>query len=440
MSNFNLSNYLYDFFLCAAGYGIAFYFLNTVLKKRFFTVFPAVITAFATFTIVFVCSDLNAFLKSLISVCVLTAGCFVLFKDKPLEVITYAVLAQYILDITEIIAGGIFSIIFRLNTFKVFEWTVYRMHFSSYARVFDILLFSLIFGKIARGGRTLKNKYRFLFCGIIFAFFLSTNILFLVFTYLNPPTFFFDYRQALMYAVVFSLIFVLTLIVIFFFTEISRGFQRESRLIFLESGYNNLQEQINVRKHNEEQVRKLRHDMQNHLQNIKTLLESGESDSAVRLLEQAAGNLASALPERTFNTGNKFIDAILFSKHAVCQSKGVSFECSVEYSEEIRIDAADLSSLLSNLLDNAIEAASQTDAPFVKISIFKYNAYCAVCVENSYSGFIKHNAAELISTKPDASLHGYGTQIINEIALKYDGNFSWEARENRFIATVLLKI
>lgn len=437
-----LSNYLFDFFLCAAGCGIAYYFLNTVLKKRFFTVFPAAITALVNSVIVYLCADLNAFLKSLISVCVLTAGCFVLFKDGPAEKITYSVLAQYILNITEIMTGGVFSIVFRLNIFQVFEWTFYRMHFSAYARIFDILIFALFFKTIVRSEQTLKNKYRFLFCGIICAFFISTNILFLIFTDLNPDTFSFSYKEAFMYTTMFSLVFVMSLIVIFFFTEISRGFRRDSRLIFLESGYNNLKEQINVRSHNEEQFRKLRHDMQNHLLNIKTLLESGESESAVRLLNQTAGSLANAFPDRAFNTGNKYIDAILFSKHAVCRGKSISFEYSVEYPDEIKIDAADLSSLLSNLLDNAIEAASQTDKPFVKISIFKYNAYCAVCTENSFVGrdHLKHNAAELISTKPDITLHGCGTQIINEIALKYDGNFSWETTENTFIATVLLKL
>ena len=111
--------------------------------------------------------------------------------------------------------------------------------------------------------------------------------------------------------------------------------------------------------------------------------------------------------------------------------------------KEIKIDAVDLSSLLSNLLDNAIESAAQTSSPFVKLAILKYNAYYTICVDNSYGGkkcLDESASGMLISTKFDSALHGYGTQIISDIAQKYDGNYSWEALENKFTSTVLLKI
>ena len=102
----------------------------------------------------------------------------------------------------------------------------------------------------------------------------------------------------------------------------------------------------------------------------------------------------------------------------------------------------DLSSLLSNLLDNAVEAAAQTTEPFVRLTITKYNAYYTICVENSYMGkkSLKGSVGALISTKSDKAPHGYGTQIISDIAQKYDGNYSWEAQESRFISTVIMII
>ena len=46
----------------------------------------------------------------------------------------------------------------------------------------------------------------------------------------------------------------------------------------------------------------------------------------------------------------------------------------------------------------------------------------------------------LISTKDDTALHGYGTQIISDIAQKYGGSYSWEAQNDKFVTTVLIKI
>lgn len=57
-----------------------------------------------------------------------------------------------------------------------------------------------------------------------------------------------------------------------------------------------------------------------------------------------------------------------------------------------------------------------------------------------YKEFIKESAGALISTKTDKALHGYGTQIISDIAQKYDGSYSWEAQDNKFVSTVLIKI
>lgn len=89
-----------------------------------------------------------------------------------------------------------------------------------------------------------------------------------------------------------------------------------------------------------------------------------------------------------------------------------------------------------------MEAAAQTTEPFIRLTIAKYNAYYTICVENSYKGkeFLKEGVGVLISTKSDKALHGYGTQIISDIAQKYDGNYTWDAQENRFISTVIMVI
>ncbi len=90
-----------------------------------------------------------------------------------------------------------------------------------------------------------------------------------------------------------------------------------------------------------------------------------------------------------------------------------------------------MSSLLSNLLDNAIEAAQQTETSYIKFEIFKYKAYYDICVENSFMGknSIVHSGFHLLSTKSNSVMHGYGTQIIEDIARKYDGDSTWNGEE-----------
>ncbi|MBD9062240.1 MAG: GHKL domain-containing protein, partial [Ruminococcaceae bacterium] len=228
---------------------------------------------------------------------------------------------------------------------------------------------------------------------------------------------------------------------IYFYTEISKGYQRDSKLFLLENNFNSLMEQIIVQKQNSEKTKKIRHDMKNHLTNIRFLIDSGETTAAMSLLDQVTDNVKKIVSE-TIDTGNSFVDAVLLSKTALCREKDIDFSYSVQPLENIKIGAADLSSLLSNLLDNAVEAAAQTTEPFVRLTITKYNAYYTICVENSYMGkkSLKESVGALISTKSDKAPHGYGTRIISDIAQKYDGNYSWEAQESRFISTVIMII
>ena len=91
---------------------------------------------------------------------------------------------------------------------------------------------------------------------------------------------------------------------------------------------------------------------------------------------------------------------------------------------------------------NAFEAAEQSEKAFVKFKMFKYNAYWTVYTENSYSsGIVLERTLHLLSsTKPDKFQHGYGSQIIKDIALKYNGEVTWEADGEIFKTIVLLKI
>lgn len=432
-----MESVILEFGLCVIESVIMFLFFNSLFKKRFHTAFPILLCILINSVIEFLCSDLNMGAKSFVAVCALFVGCSVLYKEKTTIKVAYSFLSLYILYIVDIIFGNIFSLLVNRSIMELlFTTLIYRMIFSLIIKAIDALTFILIY-KMVSEIEPSKNKYRFLFCVITFAFW-AVAAVFLQ----NYPSAELSEAETVMYTLISSLFFAMSLIVIYFFTEISKGFQRDSKLFLLENNFNSLQEQIVVQQQNSDKIQKLRHDMKNHLSNVRSLIESGEISDAVMLLDKAAENVNLSQAEKVINTGNSFADAILLSKAALCSDKSIDFTYSVQPLENISIDVVDLSSLLSNLLDNAIESAAQTSAPYVKIVIVKYNVYYTICVENSYKGkeFLKEGEGVLLSTKSDKALHGYGTQIISDISRKYDGSFSWEAQENKFIATVLIKI
>lgn len=432
-----MESVIFEFLLCLIENIIIFVFLSSLLKGRFNTAIPVISTIAVTTISSYFCSALPIVPKIVISVVLILLCAFGLYQDKPVVKISYTLMSMYILSITDIILGNIISLILSQDIQMIFFSNLtYRFIFSLIVKVADALVFYVFYKMLNRIDKNIKSKFWVLFAVVMFVFLSITT----VFLQIYPDT---EQNSAstVMYTVLTSLFFAMSVILIYFYTEISKSYQRDSKLFLLENNFNTLQEQIAVQQQNSEKTNKIRHDMKNHLTNIRSLIDSGEIAAAVTLLDNTAENVNNAKAEM-IDTGNSFVDAILLSKTAVCREKNIDFSCSVQPLENIKIDAVDLSSLLSNLLDNAMEAAVQTTEPFVRLTIMKYNAYYTICVENSYKGkeFLKENMGSLISTKSDKALHGYGTQIISDIAQKYDGNYTWEAQENRFISTVIMII
>lgn len=432
-----MESVIFEISLCLIENIMIYVFLNSLLKNRFNSFFPLIFAVCITSVAGFLYSGLNMLIKIPLGIIIFLISTSVLYKDKFIIRFTYSLISLYVVCVIDIILGNILSLILGKGITDIFfaDFTN-RAVFSLIVKAADALIFILNFKMLNKIDKNMRNKFWALFAVVVFAFLAISTVFLQIYPSAEQDT-----ASTVLYTSLSALFFVMSLIIIYFFTELSKGFQRDSKLFLLENNFSTLQEQIAVQQQNSDNARKLRHDMKNHLANIRSLIDNGEIAGAVTLLDKAAENV-NIVRSDVINTGNSFVDAIILSKTALCREKNIDFTYSVQPLAEINIDVVDLSSLLSNLLDNAGESAAQTAEPFVRLTIMKYNAYYTICVENSYKGreFIKESAGTLISTKSDRALHGYGTQIISDIAQKYDGSYSWEAQEDKFVSTVLVKI
>ena len=75
------------------------------------------------------------------------------------------------------------------------------------------------------------------------------------------------------------------------------------------------------------------------------------------------------------STGSNVIDTIVAFKAAVCENRNISFEYVLDVLPELKVDYADISSVISNLIDNAIEAAERSDDPNIMLKIYAHGSY-----------------------------------------------------------------
>ena len=99
----------------------------------------------------------------------------------------------------------------------------------------------------------------------------------------------------------------------------------------------------------------------------------------------------------------------------------------------------DITSVLGNLLDNAMEGARQCEDGKVVIALYMENGgRLAICrIENNYVGELKNEGTRLLTTKENPELHGIGLQNVKRIVEEYSGYIQYEHGKGIYITTVI---
>ncbi|MBR5421187.1 MAG: GHKL domain-containing protein [Lachnospiraceae bacterium] len=179
-----------------------------------------------------------------------------------------------------------------------------------------------------------------------------------------------------------------------------------------------------VKKSNVE-IRRSRHDMKNHLIALRSLAQDERKEELLKYIDSIAEQIEAAAPP--YRSGNDIADVILADKYAKAEKRGLSLEISGDLAG-LAIESADLVTILSNLLDNAIEAVNRLygrELPPEDKRIcleFRKNANFMLILESNKS-VSPLESGRIISAKnsPD---HGFGIMNIRRAVKKYGGEFN----------------
>lgn len=190
-------------------------------------------------------------------------------------------------------------------------------------------------------------------------------------------------------------------------------------------------------KKNNKEMAHFRHDWNNHMIMMQSLLEDGKYEEAKEYF--------SALPgvgEKQRNktaTGNEAVDMVLSSKLPLFESAGIVFDFTGNLSRLKGMETVDICILFSNLVDNALEAARKCEKDrYYKIRVTESPNVLLITMENSMTGEIIKNGNVLHTTKIDAENHGIGMQNVSEIIKKYNGEYEIETTSGKFIVRIIL--
>lgn len=158
-----------------------------------------------------------------------------------------------------------------------------------------------------------------------------------------------------------------------------------------------------------EQVMMLRHDMVKH---FRLLRQTTTDEKTAEYLDELIGENEKIRP--VVQSGNEMLDVILNGKLSAAADAGIAVEIArMKVPDKLPLSDTELCSLLTNLLDNAVEGALAVGVarPYIKLELYAKDHFFVLFCENSTT--LEHVQKE---TAPE---HGLGVKIIRQIAARY---------------------
>lgn len=176
--------------------------------------------------------------------------------------------------------------------------------------------------------------------------------------------------------------------------------------------------------------RKLTHDFNAHIDMLQSYLAAGEINEA----KNYVSHLKEKQTERILlvRTHNSTMDALLNQKGYAAKKYKIDIRFSVNDLSGIVMDSMDMTVVMNNLLDNAIEACQ-------KVPQEMRNIYVQLILEDSLFLSVRNSSLPVVivdntiaTTKIPAELHGYGLQNVKTVLEKYDAFFSMQYENGYF--------
>ena len=188
---------------------------------------------------------------------------------------------------------------------------------------------------------------------------------------------------------------------------------------------------------NQEEIRRMRHDMRNHLGVVGGLLEAGETLEARQYLDELTATTAATT--RTY-CANSVVNAVINAKFNLGREQGIDCSFAVDIGNILSIEALDLCTIFANTLDNAIEAAAAAPEPRLEMKARCSQGYFSYRLSNTISQPITEAVGKFLTAKRDKKNHGLGLTTVQNIVEKYSGTMEITYTATEFNVVIIIAL
>lgn len=225
------------------------------------------------------------------------------------------------------------------------------------------------------------------------------------------------------------------LFIFLYFKQYEEKLEAEHRNRLMKMQQSQSQKEIEAIKRSEYAVSILRHDMRHFLSNISAYIESGENKKAQSYINEIINTTDKTATQKYCK--NELVNMILSSHESNIRNNEINFEYSILIPEKLPFSDVDLTSILSNALENSINAVRKIDNAkrYIKLDLRMNDNKLLFEIKNTFA-----NKPTLQDGLPqtDEEGHGFGTQSIRYVVEKLKGNCQFFINGDLFVLQVII--
>ena len=239
--------------------------------------------------------------------------------------------------------------------------------------------------------------------------------------------------------IIFSMMLILVDIIIYgMVLKLSKSNREEIRYKLMENQIEQQKKMLTSVLESNEKIRTLKHDIKNYLMTAIGLIDNKEYNKAKSYMLNLIGQEIDTI-ETFVTTNSQTLSSLLNIKLDICNKNKIDWNVEIT-SDLTNISDVDISIIIGNLMDNAIEASQKVkNRPFIDIKIFDNKDYVNIIIRNKIDNSVLFLNPNLFTTKKDKNSHGIGLMSVKKIVKKYNGMYKVYEENKMLVVNIMIK-
>lgn len=235
------------------------------------------------------------------------------------------------------------------------------------------------------------------------------------------------------------LVFLINFATIYLYDKISRILLDETNKILMQQQNKYYEEQLELMKSSLNATKTIKHDLKNHMTSLYVLAKDDKKEELLEYLSGVKEVLNNK--EELAYSGNVVIDSIINFKLQESEKEKIAVSVDLNIPKDLNVPSFDITVILGNLLDNALNAVKKLERNrYIDIKLKYTKGRLILKMENSFNGKIIKNDGIIDTSHSDKNNHGLGLESVKTVLKKYDGTMEFEYDDSRFYTALLMYV